>query len=79
MDKYGLIAGILLAALGMYKIDVFLIPTLDYFGKYVFFTSFNIFVFWVVWVFHKKFSGVLKTVMPSLFGFIVMIVGLKMF
>jgi len=77
MDKVGLIVGFLLVAVGMGKIDLFLIPTLDYFGKYVFFIAINIFVFWVLYQFFKRFKGFLKVVMPILYGIIVLLVGLK--
>ena len=78
MDKAGLIIGAVLSLIGMYKIDMFLLPTLDYFGKYVFFAAINIFVFWVVYVFYKKFSGILKIAMPVVFGFVIMMLGIKM-
>jgi len=78
LEKIGLVLGFLLLALGMYKIDMFLIPTLDYFGKYVFFAAINIFVVWVEYMFYKKFQGWLKTAMPVLFGFIMLLVGFKL-
>jgi len=79
MEKLGLIVGVVLTIIGMYKIDKFLIPTLDYFGKYVFFIVFNIFVFWIAWVFYKKFNGLVKVVMPIIFGIIVLLIGFKFF
>jgi hypothetical protein len=77
MEKIGLIIGGVLTIIGIYKIDKFLIPTIDYFGKYVFFVAFNIFVFWVLWVFYKKFSGFLQIVIPIVFGVIIMLIGVK--
>jgi len=77
MQKIGLIIGGVLTIIGMYNIDKFLIPTLDYFGKYVFFAAFNFFVFWVLWVFYKKFSGFLKTIMPVMFGIIILLIGVR--
>jgi hypothetical protein len=77
MEKVGLIVGFILTIIGMYKIDIFLIPTLDYFGKYVFFGVINIFVFWMLIVFYKKFRGVLQIVMPIVFGVIIMLIGVK--
>jgi hypothetical protein len=77
MEKVGLIVGFILTIIGMIKIDIFLIPTLDYFGKYVFFGVINIFVFWMLIVFYKKFRGVLQIVMPIVFGVIIMLIGVK--
>ena len=56
MKKVGLTIGAILTTIGMYKIDKFLIPTLDYFGKYVFY---NTFIFWSLWKFYK-FNGKFK-------------------
>ena len=77
MEKIGLIIGGVLTIIGIYRIDKFLIPTLDYFGKYVFFIVFNIFVFWSLWIFYKKFSGFLKIIMPVVFGIIILLIGVK--
>jgi hypothetical protein len=79
MEKIGLIIGAVLTIIGIYRIDKFLTPTLDYFGKYVFFAAFNIFVIWVLWVFYKKFSGLLKIIMPMMFGIIILLIGVKFF
>jgi hypothetical protein len=79
MEKVGLIIGLILTIIGIYKIDRFLIPTLDYFGKYVFFIAFNIFVFWVLWGFYKKFSGIMRVIMPIIFGIIILLIGIKFF
>ena len=79
MEKVGVIIGGVLTIIGMYNIDKFLIPTLDYFGKYVFFIVFNIFVFWVLSVFFKKFSGIMRVMMPIIFGIIVLLIGFKFF
>jgi hypothetical protein len=77
MEKTGLIAGLVLTIIGMVKIDMFLVPTLNYFGKYVFFAAFNIFVFWVEWVFYKKFKGYLKILMPLIWGAVILLLGVK--
>ena len=77
MEKTGLIIGLILTIIGMYNIDKFLIPTLDYFGKYVFFATFNFFVFWILWIFYRKFNGFLKTIMPLMFGIIILLIGVK--
>jgi hypothetical protein len=77
MQKTGLIIGLILTIIGMYNIDMFLVPTLNYFGKYVFFAAFNIFVFWVLWTFYKKFNGNLKTLMPVVWGVVILLIGVK--
>jgi hypothetical protein len=77
VDKIGLIVGIVLSLVGLYKIDSFLYPTLDYFGKYVFFTLMNIFSIWLVYLFFKSFNGFLKILMPTLMGGVVLLVGVK--
>jgi len=77
MDKAGFIIGFLLTAFGLYKIDMFLLPTLDYFGKYVFFVAINIFALWVLVMFYKKFENYLKTAMPILYGLLIMLIGVK--
>jgi len=78
LEKIGLILGFVLLAAGMYRIDTFLIPTLDYFGKYVFFAAINIFVVWMELFFYRRFGGWLKTAMPILFGLIVLLLGFKL-
>ncbi len=78
MNKTGLIAGLVLTIIGMYNIDKFIIPTLDCFGKYVFFAAINIFVFWVLWIFHKKFNGNLKFLMPVIWGVVILLMGIKL-
>lgn len=75
-EKIGLIIGFILTSIGMYKIDKFLIPTLDYFGKYVFFIILNIFIFWSVWIAYK-FNEKLKIVMPIFIGVVIMIIGIN--
>ncbi|ACM92260.1 putative NADH dehydrogenase 5 [Nautilia profundicola AmH] len=77
MEKVGLIIGLFLTIFGMYKIDIVLIPTLDYFGKYVFFGAINIFVFWVEWFFYKRFDGLLRILMPFMFGLVILLIGVK--
>ncbi|GAB6074022.1 hypothetical protein [Nautilia lithotrophica] len=77
MQNLGLIVGLILTIIGMYKIDMFLIPTLDYFGKYVFFAAINIFVFWIEWFFYKKFEGLMKILMPIGWGVIILLIGVK--
>ena len=76
MEKIGLIIGFILTGIGMYKIDKFLIPTLDYFGKYVFFTILNIFIFWSLWKSYK-FNEKLRIVMPIFIGLVILIMGIN--
>ena len=76
MEKIGLIIGFILASIGMYNIDKFLIPTLDYFGKYAFFIIFNVFIFWSLWISYK-FNKKLKIIIPIFIGVLVLIVGIS--
>lgn len=83
MDKAGLIIGLILAIIGLYYIDENILLSFElnqskWFGRYVFFVAFNILVLWVLWVFYKKFKGVLKITMPLLFGIIVLFIGIKL-
>jgi len=73
LDKIGLIAGFLLMVAGMYKIDLFLIPTLDYFGKYVFFGIMNIFVLWLFYTIYKKFKHLFF--IPFIYGLTIFLIG----
>ncbi|WP_456489049.1 hypothetical protein [Caminibacter pacificus] len=77
MRYIGLIVGLVLGAVGMYKIDYVLYEGLNYFGKYVFFAMFNLFVLWLFWFFYKRFKGALQIAMPILFGLVLMLIGLK--
>ncbi len=77
MEKISLILSFLLVGAGIFKLDFFLIPTLDYFGKYVFFVMINIFVFWVCYQFFRYFKGTLRIVMPLLYGLIICLLGVK--
>ena len=77
MKYIGLIMGLILGAVGMYRIDYVLYEGLNYFGKYVFFAMFNLFVLWLFWFFYKRFEGVLKIAMPLLLGVVLLLVGYK--
>ena len=77
MEKIGLIIGFILTSIGIYKLDKFLIPTLDYFGKYVFFIMLNLFIFWSLWISYK-FNKKLKIVMPIFIGGVIFIIGINM-
>ncbi|WP_024787660.1 MULTISPECIES: hypothetical protein [unclassified Lebetimonas] len=83
MDKLGLFVGLILSIIGMYYIDKNILLSFElnqskWFGKYVFFAAFNILVLWVLWVFYKKFRGILKILMPLLFGIIILFIGVKL-
>ncbi|WP_096258226.1 hypothetical protein [Lebetimonas natsushimae] len=83
MDKAGLIIGLILAVAGLYYIDENILLSFElnqskWFGRYVFFATFNVLILWVLWVFYKKFGGLLKITMPVLFGIIVLFIGIKL-
>jgi hypothetical protein len=83
VEKAGLIIGLILAIIGLYYIDENILLSFElnqskWFGKYIFFLAFNVLVLWVVWVFYKRFEGVLKITMPLLFGIIILFLGIKL-
>jgi len=45
--RIGVITGTLLGGIGLIFMDFFLIPTLNYFGKFIFFILLNLFWIWV--------------------------------
>ncbi|EDM24530.1 hypothetical protein FE773_08210 [Caminibacter mediatlanticus TB-2] len=79
MNKLGLIIGEILVVIGLFFIDRFLFPTLDYFGKYVFFIAFNLFCIFLPLFFYKKFNGILKIAMPIIIGIAILLLGIKFF
>jgi len=48
------ILGIVLGLIGLYKLDLVLIAGLNYFGKYVFFGLFHLFVVYFYYLSYKK-------------------------
>jgi len=78
LSYIGLVIGIILGVIGLYKIDIVLIAGLNYFGKYVFFGLFHIFIIYMFYLSFKKFSGYMKILMPILFGFIILLVSFKL-
>ena len=77
MNKYlGLIIGIVLGLIGLYKIDIILIAGLNYFGKYVFFGLFQLFIIYLYYLSFKKFKGKWKIIMPAILGVILLILGI---
>ena len=75
MQYLGLIIGIILGIIGLYKIDVILIAGLNYFGKYVFFGLFQLFIIYLYYLSFKKFKGKWKIIMPIVLGAIILILG----
>ena len=71
MNKLGLIIGIILGIIGIYKIDIVLIAGLNYFGKYVFFGLFHLFIVYLYYIFWIKFKGKLKVIMPVVLGLLI--------
>jgi len=75
LDKLALIIGIILGIIGLYKIDIVLIAGLNYFGKYVFFGLFNLFILYAYYYFFKKLNFKLKLIMPIVIGIALLILG----
>jgi len=76
MKYIGLIVGIVLGIIGLYKIDIILIAGLNYFGKYVFFGLFHLFLVYVYYISFVKFKGKLKIIMPVVLGLILFVLGI---
>ncbi len=76
MKYIGLIIGIVLGFIGIYKIDVVLIKGLNYFGKYVFFVIFHLFILYIYYFIYKKSEGRLKIILPIIFGMILLLFGI---
>jgi hypothetical protein len=77
-DRLGLIIGIVIGLYGLYRVDYILYLGLNYFGKYIFFVIFNLFVLYSFWFLHKKTKGVWKNLAPLLFGIVLLIFGLSL-
>ena len=78
MKYLGLIVGIVLGVIGIYKLDIVLIAGLNYFGKYVFFGLFHIFIVYLYYFSFKKFKGKFKIIMPVILGLILFFVGMML-
>jgi phosphotransferase system glucose/maltose/N-acetylglucosamine-specific IIC component len=76
MHYIGFFLGIILGICGVFKIDLVLIKGLNYFGKYVFFGLFHIFLIYIFYLFSKQ-KGVLKIIGPLIFGLILCLIGVK--
>jgi len=53
-DKIFLFIGYIFILVGLIKFDLYIYPTLDYFGKFVFVGALNIIPFWLSWDLYKK-------------------------
>jgi len=76
LQYLGLIIGIILGIIGLYKIDIILIAGLNYFGKYVFFGLFQLFIIYLYYLSFKKFNGKWRIIMPIILGLIIFIAGI---
>ena len=76
MKYIGLIIGIILGAVGLYKLDLVLIAGLNYFGKYVFFGLFHLFIIYLYYVSFKRFKGKFKIIMPIVLGLVLFVLGI---
>ena len=77
MDKVAFIIGVILGVIGLYKIDMILIAGLNYFGKYVFFVLFQLFIVYLYYFSFVKLKGWMKIVAPVLLGIILLYGGLS--
>jgi len=78
LDKLALILGIILGIIGLYKLDIVLIAGLNYFGKYVFFVLFHLFIIYAYYYSFKKFNFKFKLIMPIIIGIILLILGMRL-
>jgi len=81
MNKLGLITGLILAVAGIYFIDKNILLSFEmnhskWAGRYIFFAAYHILIFWVLYVLYKKFEGILKILMPLLFGGFILFLGI---
>ena len=53
-DEIFLFIGYIFIFVGVIKFDLYIYPTLDYFGKFVFVGALNIVPFWLSWDIYKK-------------------------
>jgi len=81
MNKLGLIIGLILSVIGIYFIDKNILLSFEmnqskWVGRYIFFGAYHILILWVLYALYKKFEGILKILMPLLFGGIILFLGL---
>ena len=67
-EKLPLIISVLIILCGVVKFDIFIYPTLDYFGKFVMLGMFNIFPFWIANMLFKISNIKLKYISTVLWG-----------
>jgi len=53
-DKLLLFIGYIFILAGAIKFDLYIYPTLDYFGKFVFVIALNLLPFWLSWDLYKR-------------------------
>jgi len=70
-EKLVLYASLLIILLPLIKFDIFIYPTLDYFGKYVFVLALNIVPFWVARMLFDLENRKLKTILPIVWAIFV--------
>ena len=80
MNKLGLITGVILAVIGIYFIDKNILLSFEmtqskWAGRYIFFAAYHILILWVLYALYKKFEGILKILMPLLFGGVILFLG----
>jgi putative flippase GtrA len=56
INRAVLIVSFIIITYGLYRLDKFLIPTLDYFGKFVYFGALNIFIYIFVYKIQQFFN-----------------------
>ena len=53
-EKFGFIIASIFILIGLVKFDIYIYPTLDYFGKFVFVGALNILPFWIAYMLNNK-------------------------
>jgi len=73
-EKLVLYISFLIILLPLIKFDIFIYPTLDYFGKYVFVLALNIVPFWIATMFFNLKNRKLKFSLTILWALFVAII-----
>jgi hypothetical protein len=66
--KLVLYISFLIILVPLIKFDIFIYPTLDYFGKYVFVLALNLVPFWIAVMFFNLKNEKLKIILPLLWS-----------
>jgi predicted neutral ceramidase superfamily lipid hydrolase len=66
--KLVLYISFLIILVPLIKFDIFIYPTLDYFGKYVFVLALNVFPFWITIMLFNLKNEKLKIILPLLWS-----------